>query len=87
MGVLPLTFASGENAGRLGLDGSETLDLPALGTELAVRGQVTCVIRRSDGCRDTIQLAAELHTAEELGYWRHGGILPAVWREVMGAAS
>ena len=83
MGVLPLSFAAGESAVALGLDGSETFDLPALGSELAVRGRITCIVRRQGGRTDTVALAAEIHTAEELGYVRHGGILPAVWREVM----
>ncbi len=83
MGVLPLTFERGQNAHALQLDGSETFDLPSLNWELGVRAPITCGITRRDGNRATLRLTAELQTSEELDYWRHGGILPAVWREVM----
>ena len=83
MGVLPLTFTGGLTADSLGLDGSETLDLPALAAELGVRAGISCHMRRADGTMRSLVLTAELHTTEELEYWRHGGILPAVWRELM----
>jgi aconitate hydratase len=81
MGVLPLQFASGENADSLGLDGSETFDILDLDTTFIVGAQARCIIHRVDGRRDMIKLAIRLDTPEDIAYWRHGGILPFVWRD------
>ncbi|KAA2214103.1 aconitate hydratase AcnA [Teichococcus oryzae] len=80
MGVLPLQFAPGTTAETLRLDGSETFDVLDLATGIGVRAELRCVIHRADGSSETIPLTARLDTAEDVEYWRHGGILPRVWR-------
>ncbi|MCX5592569.1 aconitate hydratase AcnA [Alcaligenes endophyticus] len=83
MGVLPLQFKEGTNAETLGLDGSETLDILNLAQDVGVRSTVQCRITRADGSQLTVPLTVRLDTTEDVEYWRHGGILPRVWRNYM----
>ena len=85
MGVLPLQFEDGVTAGSLGLDGTETFDLPNLAATIGVNTRVDCVVRRVDGTATTVGLIARLDTVEDVDYWRNGGILPAVWRDSVAA--
>ena len=80
MGVLPLQFASGTTSETLQLDGSETFDITGLTQHLGVRSTVQCTLHRADGRVETIPLTVRLDTQEDVEYWRHGGILPRVWR-------
>ena len=80
MGVLPLQFAAGVTAETLRLDGSETFDVHGLAQHLGVRSAVACTIHRADGTAETVSLTVRLDTQEDVEYWRHGGILPRVWR-------
>lgn len=80
MGVLPLQFKEGTNAETLGLDGTEQFDIVGLEENLGVRTEVSLVVHRADGRRDTVPLIVRLDTTEDVEYWRHGGILPRVWR-------
>ena len=80
MGVLPLQFAPGTTAETLKLDGSELIDVHGLQDRLGVRSAVTATIHRADGTRETVPLIVRLDTTEDVEYWRHGGILPRVWR-------
>ena len=87
MGVLPLQFPPGTTAETLRLDGSETFDVTGLAARLGVRSEVACTIHRADGTSETVRLLVRLDTQEDVEYWRHGGILPRVWRSyVTGAA-
>ncbi|MEN9545169.1 MAG: aconitate hydratase 1 [Pseudomonadota bacterium] len=81
MGVLPLQFEAGLSAQSLGLDGTEVIDLPGLAQAIRVGGRVGAVIHRTDGTHQTVPLIVRLDTEEDVLYWRHGGILPFVWRE------
>ena len=81
MGVLPLQFTAGVTVDSLRLDGSETIDIPGLGERLSVTGRVDAHIKRADGTSTTVELIIRLDTEEDLEYWRHGGILPLVWRD------
>jgi aconitate hydratase len=81
MGILPLIFPNNTTAEGLEIDGTETFDLPALPSELGVRASITCVINRADGSRLTVPLTLRIDTDDELAWWRHGGILPFVWRD------
>ncbi len=83
MGVAPLQFEDGVNAETLGLDGTETFDLPDLASHIGVMAKVPCMINRADGTSETITVTARLDTEEDFEYWRSGGILPAVWREAL----
>ena len=83
MGVLPLEFADGKNAASYGLDGTETFDLEGLASPIKPRTPVTLVIRRANGSVDKAPLIARIDTAIEGEYYRHGGILPYVLRQIL----
>jgi len=83
MGVLPLQFRSDQNAQSLGIRGDEQFDL--LGIEDALRPQqpVTLVIHRPDGAARRVELTLRIDTPIEVDYYRHGGILPFVLRQLL----
>jgi aconitate hydratase len=81
MGVLPLQFENGTTAETLGLDGTEVIDLPQLAQRVTVGSQVEAVFRRANDATVTATLTVRLDTEEDVEYWRHGGIMPRVWRE------
>ena len=83
MGVLPLEFADGKKAADFGINGSETFDLEGLTDPVKPRQAVTLVIRRADGKVDKAPLVARIDTAIEGEYYRHGGILPYVLRQIL----
>ncbi len=83
MGVLPLVFPEGIDRSTLGLDGSEVFDLLGLAEGLRPGMTVRCRIRRADGRVDEIDLRARLDTEEEVEYYRHGGILHYVLRQLL----
>ncbi len=82
MGVLPLQFPDGVDRLTLKLDGSEEIDLPDLLNDLVPHG-VTRVIVRRDGKEQSFAALVRLDTAMELEYFRHGGILHYVLRQMM----
>ena len=85
MGVLPLTFKDGATRHSLGLDGSETIDV--LGLEgLSPRMDLQLVIHRASGKTDTLPLLCRVDTADEVEYYRNGGILQYVLRQMARAA-
>jgi aconitate hydratase len=84
MGVLPLQFKDGATAQTLGLDGTETFDITGLeGAEIAPRQDVTLIIRRADGAIEELPLKLRIDTPIEIEYYRHGGILPYVLRQLI----
>ena len=83
MGVLPLEFADGKNAASYNLDGTETFDLEGLSSPIKPKTPVTLVIRRANGTVDKAALIARIDTAIEGEYYRHGGILPYVLRQIL----
>ena len=87
MGVLPLQFLEGTTAQTLGLDGSETLDLVGLDDETYPGQILTLVIHRTDERREEVSLRSRIDTAIEVDYYRHGGILPYVLRELVGQSA
>jgi len=82
MGILPLQFPEGVDRSTLKLDGSEEIDLPDLLNDLVPHG-VTRVIVRRDGKAQTFAALVRLDTAMEVEYFRHGGILHYVLRQMM----
>ena len=80
MGVLPLEFRAGDTRRTLGLDGSEQVDIEGIDGPLEPRQWVAATIVRGDGSRDAIALRLRLDTEAELGYFRHGGLLPYILR-------
>ena len=83
MGVLPLQFLEGASAQTLGLDGSETYDFLGLGESIYPGQMVTLVIHRVDGTTTEVQLRSRIDTAIEVDYYKHGGILPYVLRDLV----
>ena len=79
MGVLPLTFPDGENADSLGLDGTETFDIPAR-ADLVPLSLIAVTATKSDGTKITFDATVRLDTPVEVEYYRNGGILPTVLR-------
>jgi aconitate hydratase len=86
MGVLPLQFEEGTNAQSLGLDGSETFDVVGLSDEVKPRQKLTLRITKPDGTAQDVPVTLRIDTPIEVEYYRHGGILPFVLRELMAAA-
>jgi aconitate hydratase len=82
MGVLPCQLPDGVSAATLGLDGSETYDLVGVEGALTPRGAVSMVIVRRDGRREEVPLTLRIDTPVELEYYRQGGILPYVLRQL-----
>jgi aconitate hydratase len=83
MGVLPLQFLDGVNAQTLNLDGSETYGVLGLGDSIHPRQQVTLEITRKDGKTEQVPLILRIDTPIEVDYYRHGGILPFVLRDIL----
>ncbi|MCC7519767.1 MAG: aconitate hydratase AcnA [Verrucomicrobiae bacterium] len=83
MGVLPLQFLEDVSVSSLQLDGSETFDLPDLGENIRPMQEVKLVIRGADGSTQTVPLRLRMDTPIEVDYYRHGGILPCVLRQIL----
>ena len=83
MGVLPLQFPDGVTAQTLKLDGTETFDLLGINEEIRPMSSVTLVIHRADGASLEVALRSRIDTAIEVDYYRHGGILPFVLRDLL----
>jgi aconitate hydratase len=83
MGVLPLQFAEGTNAQTLKLDGSETYAISGLSDTIEPGQMVTLEITRKDSTREKVPVKLRIDTPIEIDYYRHGGILPFVLRELM----
>ena len=84
MGVLPLTFAQGESADSLGLDGTESFDIPA-SAELEPMSIITVTATKLDNSEIKFKAVVRLDTPVEVEYYRNGGILPAVLRNLAEA--
>ena len=84
MGVLPLQFKDGNNAGTLNLDGTETFDLVGLeNSEIKPRQDVSLKINRADGSSEEVTLTLRIDTPIEVEYYKAGGILPYVLRQLL----
>jgi len=83
MGVLPCQFKDGVSAQTLKLDGAETFDLVGLGANPKPRQDVTLVIHRASGQTENVPVTLRIDTPIEVEYYRHGGILPYVLRQLV----
>ncbi|CAA9411532.1 MAG: Aconitate hydratase [uncultured Pyrinomonadaceae bacterium] len=84
MGVLALQFKEGENAQSYNLDGTETFDLVGLETgDIRPRQNVTLNIKRADGTTEEAHLTLRIDTPIEVEYYKNGGILPYVLRQLI----
>ncbi|MCP3979019.1 MAG: aconitate hydratase, partial [bacterium] len=81
MGVLPLTFADGEDAGMLGLDGTETFDVD-VDDALKPRQDVRVKATKIDGAVIEFTTTCRVDTPVEVDYYRNGGILHTVLRKM-----
>ena len=86
MGVLPLVFKDGQSRKSLNLDGSETYDITGVAAGITPRMDVPCTIHRADGSSENITLLCRIDTLDEVEYYRHGGILQYVLRNMLKAA-
>jgi len=82
MGVLPLEFLPGENRDSLGLTGHEVFDIEGVAS-LAPRSEATVRAKSGDGKAKTFQVRIRVDTPEEVSYYRHGGILQYVLRQML----
>ena len=82
MGVLPLQFPEGTDRKTLNLDGSEEVDIPDLDNNLKPSDTITVVFRR-DGKEQKVDAISRLDTAAEVEYYKNGGILHYVLRQMM----
>ena len=85
MGVLPLQFMGGDSVQSLGLSGDETIDILGL-SGIRPQQELKVLITSADGRKVEITVKCRIDTAIEVDYYRHGGILPFVLRELMGRA-
>jgi len=83
MGVLPLQFKEGVNAQTLRLDGTETYDVLGVGAGLKPQQDLTLNIRRVNGRVDTVPVTCRIDTPIEIDYYRNGGIVPYVLRQLL----
>jgi aconitate hydratase len=83
MGVLPLQFKGNDSVASLKLTGDETFDLSGIDESLKPQQDVVLTIRRSDGSTQQVALLLRIDTPIEVDYYRHGGILPYVLRELI----
>jgi aconitate hydratase len=83
MGVLPLEFTGGDTRQSLGLTGFETFDIDGLDDSLRPRATLTVRARGANGTT-SFKVLARIDTPEEMNYYRHGGILPYVLRQLVG---
>ncbi|HXL24848.1 MAG TPA: aconitate hydratase AcnA, partial [Chthoniobacterales bacterium] len=82
MGVLPLQFAEGTTAQSLGLDGSERFSVTGLSNDIKPGQNLTLEIE-SKGQRRSVPVKLRIDTPIEIDYYRHGGILPFVLRQLL----
>src|SRR5687767_4618609 len=84
MGVLPLQFTGADSALTFGLNGDETIDIVTL-ANIQPQQELKVQITSADGRKVEITVKCRIDTAIEVDYYRHGGILPFVLRELMSA--
>jgi len=85
MGVLPLQFLAGDSAQTLGISGDETVDVLGM-SDIRPQQDLELRIRKPDGSENTIKVKSRIDTPIEVDYYKHGGILPYVLRELLESA-
>ncbi|BBE50969.1 Aconitate hydratase A [Ferriphaselus amnicola] len=84
MGVLPLQFKGSDSVDSLNLTGDETFDLLGINDNLKPQQDVTLTITRKDGSKQSVALLLRIDTPIEVDYYKNGGILPFVLKELVG---
>jgi len=85
MGVLALQFVDDQTRQSLGLNGTEKLSIRGLGADIAPRQMLTVDVERGDGSRDSFQVLSRIDTLNEVQYFKAGGILHYVLRQLIGS--
>jgi aconitate hydratase len=83
MGIIPLVFKAGENLATHALTGFEKFDILGIGNDLKLRQEVTIKATADDGKTTEFQVICRIDTPAELEYYRHGGILEYVLRQLL----
>jgi aconitate hydratase len=86
MGVLPLQFKEGVSARTLNLDGSEVFDIAGLDGSIRPQQDLVLKITRANGATQEVSVRCRIDTPIEVDYYRHGGILPFVLRQLISQA-
>ena len=86
MGIIPLQFQEGTTAQTLGLDGTESYDIVGLGEDLMPRQDLVLRITRKDRSTQDVTVKVRIDTPIEVDYYRHGGILPFILRQLINEA-
>jgi aconitate hydratase len=86
MGILPLTFIGDTNRKTLNLKGDESISITGLAAGIKPRMQVELAIKRADGSSETVPLLCRIDTLDELAYYKNGGILQYVMKNLLKAA-
>ena len=85
MGVLPLQFKGNDSVDSLNITGEETFDISGLEQGIKPMQHVTLTIHRPDGSKQDVTLLLRIDTPIEVDYYKHGGILPFVLRQLLAA--
>ncbi|MES2071636.1 MAG: aconitate hydratase AcnA [Pseudomonadota bacterium] len=85
MGVLPLQFIGSDSVESLGITGNESFDLKGIEDDIKPQQEVTLVITRANGQKQDVKVLLRIDTPIEVDYYKHGGILPFVLRQLLAA--
>ncbi|MGE5344822.1 MAG: aconitate hydratase, partial [Acidithiobacillales bacterium] len=85
MGVLPLQFEAGQDATSLGLTGKETFAVSGASNDLSPKKKMTVTATGEDGKKTTFDVTCRLDTPNEVDYYKNGGILHFVLRQLAAA--
>jgi len=85
MGVLPLQFMGADSAASLGITGEEEISISGL-DDIRPQQELTVSISYKNGSKKEIRVKSRIDTAIEVDYYKHGGILPYVLRELISKA-
>ena len=87
MGVLPLQFVDGQSATTLRLDGHEVLDIPGINDDLTPGQTLKVIAHRSNGEKVEFDVLCRIDTGNEVDYFKAGGILHYVLRDLIGESA
>jgi aconitate hydratase len=85
MGVAPFCFEAGKTRLDYGFTGREVVDIPGLAGEIKPRMKMEAAVQRPDGTRFSLPLYLMILTADEVAYYKNGGILSYVLRNLLAA--
>jgi aconitate hydratase A / 2-methylisocitrate dehydratase len=83
MGIIPLQFLPEENRKTFHLDGSEIIHIQGIQNDLQPGAKMTATIQRADGTTTKVELLSRIDTQNEVEYFKHGGILQYVLRNML----